>query len=137
MIGYLLGHANKQTVLVTIEFNDKKSNINRDDIIDRENASYLSSNYKIIEIVDEFLNKFVSVDLQIILNEKFVELCNLKINELNENKLVFFYLNKQRALQDIYFFNSKCTGSFKQFLINGQLNGILSLKNGIPNYKSI
>jgi antitoxin component YwqK of YwqJK toxin-antitoxin module len=133
MIGYLLGTANKKTVLVTIEFNKKKSNITKNHIIDKENATYLSSNYKIIDIVDEFLNKYISVDLQIILNEKFIEIHNLKLNELNEKKLIFFYLNKKRALQDIYLFNSKCTGIFKQYLINGQIHGIISLKNGYLN----
>ncbi len=133
MIGYLLGIANKKTVLVTIEFNEKKSNKNKNKVIDKENATYLSGSYKIVEIVDEFLNKYVSVDLQIILNEKFTQLFNLKLNEINEKKLIFFYLNKQRALQDTYLFNSKCAGIFKQYLFNGQINGIISLKNGNLN----
>lgn len=133
MIGYLLGIANKKTVLVTIEFNEKKSNINKNDVIDKDNASYLSSNYKIIEIVDEYLNNYASVDLRIILNEKFTETQNLILNELYEKKLIFMYLNKQRALQDLYLFDSKCTGIFKQYLINGQIYGIISLKNGNLN----
>jgi antitoxin component YwqK of YwqJK toxin-antitoxin module len=133
MFGYLLGIANKKPVLVKIDFNEKKSNMNRADIVDKKNASYLSSDYKIVEIVDEFLNSYVCVDLEIILNEKFIITENFKINELYEKKLVFFYLNKQRALENIYLLNSKATGTFKQYLLNGDLNGEISLKNGYLN----
>ena len=130
MFGYLLGIANKKPVLVKIDFNEKKSNMNRADIVDKKNASYLSSDYKIVEIVDEFLNSYVCVDLEIILNEKFIITENFKINESYEKKLVFFYLNKQRALENIYLFNSKTSGTFKQYLLNGQIYGEISLKKG-------
>ncbi len=130
MFGYLLGIVNKKSVLVKIDFNEKKSNINRVGIINKKNASYLSSNYKIVEIVDECLNSYICVDLEIILNEKFATIENLKIDELYENKLVFFYLNKQRALENIYLLNLKTSGTFKQYLLNGQIYGEISLKNG-------
>jgi antitoxin component YwqK of YwqJK toxin-antitoxin module len=131
MIGWLLGIANKKPVLVKIDF--FKSNINRTNIVDKNNASYLSSNYKIVEIVDEFLNKYISVDLEILLNEKISETENLKLGETYEKKLVFFYLNKRRALENIYLFNSKSTGIYKQYLLDGNLNGQISLKNGYLN----
>ena len=129
MFGYLLGTVNKKVVLVKIDF--YKSNINKDNIMDKDNATYLSSNYKIVEIIDEFLNSYTSVDLNIILNEKFIEIQNLKINEINEHKLVFFYLNKERAFQDIYLLNSKSTGSFKQYSIDGQIIGEISFIKGV------
>jgi hypothetical protein len=130
MFGYLLGIVNKKFVLVKIDFNENKSNINRAGIINKNNASYLSSNYKIVEIVDEFLNSYVCVDLEIILSEKFTMRENLKIDELYEKKFVFFYLNKKRALENIYLLNSKATGTFKQYLLNGQIYGEISLKKG-------
>lgn len=129
MKGYLLGLATNKVVLVTIDFNEKKSNINKD-TLDKSNASYICGTYKITEIVDEYLNNYISVDLHIILNEKFTEVQNLKINEEYRQKTVFFYLNKERALQNIYLLNSKSTGIFKQYLFNGQINGEISLKNG-------
>lgn len=129
MIGYLLGKVNKIVVLVKIDFDEKKSNINKS-IIDKENACYLCGTFKIIEIIDEFLNNYISVDLKIILNEKITEIQMLKINEQYDKKTVFFYLNKERALQDIYLYNSKTTGIFKQYLLNGQINGEISLKKG-------
>lgn len=130
MFGYLLGIVNKKPVLVKIDFNEKKSNINRANIVNKKNASYLSSDYKIVEIVDEFLNSYVCVDLEIIINEKFTITEHLRIDESYENKLIFFYLNKQRALENIYLFNSKTNGSFKQYLLNGQIYGEISLKKG-------
>lgn len=133
MFGYLLGIVNKKAVLVKIDFNEKKSNINRAGIINKNTASYLSSNYKIVEIVDEFLNNYMCVDLEIILNEKFTTQENLKINESYDKKPIFFYLNKKRALENIYLINPKSTGIFKQYLLNGNLNGEISLKNGYLN----
>lgn len=132
MLGYLLGLVNKKVVLVTIDFNEKKSNINKN-AIDKENATYLCGSYKIIEIVDEYLNNYIAVDLIILLNEKMSAEINLKINEEYEQRTVFFYLSKERALQNIYLFNSKSTGIFKQYSLAGDLIGEIPLKNGIIN----
>lgn len=132
MFGYLLGLAEKKPVLVIIDFDEKKSNINKN-VLDKQNATYLCRTYKIINIIDEFLNNYISVDLKILLNEKMSMQINLKINEEYDHKTLFFYLNKERALEDIYLFNSKKTGIFKQYLIDGELSGELPLKNGIIN----
>jgi len=132
MIGYLLGLVNKKVVIVTIDFNEKKSNINKN-VIDKQNASYLCGEYKIIEIIDEYLNNYISVDLRIILNDKMTGEFNIKLNDDCEKKTVFFYLNKERALQDIYLFYSKSTGLFKQYSLSGELIGELPLKKGIIN----
>jgi hypothetical protein len=93
MIGYLLGLANNKVVLVTIDFNEKKSNINKN-VISKKNATYLCGTYKIIDIVGEYLNKYIAVDLRILLNEKMSAEINLKLNEEYEKRTVFFYLNK-------------------------------------------
>jgi len=137
MIGYLLGLANNKVVLVTINFNEKKSNINKN-VISKKNATYLCGTYKIIDIVDEYLNKYIAVDLRILLNQKMSAEINLKLNEEYEKRNVFFYLNKERALQDIFLFNSKSTGIFKLYSLDGELIGELPQKNGILHgiYKS-
>jgi antitoxin component YwqK of YwqJK toxin-antitoxin module len=137
MIGYLLGLVNKKVALVTIDFNERKSNISKN-VIDKQNATYLCGTYKIIDIIDEYLNKYIAVDLRILLNEKMSAEINLKINEEYEKRTIFFYLSKERALQDIFLFNSKSTGIFKQYSLDGELIGELPQKNGILHgtYKS-
>lgn len=130
MIGYLLGIADNKTVLVKIDFDEKHSNINKNNIVDKDNAVYLTSDFKITKIIDEYSNKYISVDINIIVLEKFIEKKNFKINEPINNNLIQFFITKQRTLQDVYLYNIKQNGIFKQYLPNGDLVGEIPLKKG-------
>ena len=132
MIGWLLGTVDKKVLLAKIEFNDKKSNINKENIINKENATYITTNFKIIELIDEYLNNYISININVIdIINSMYEKFNFKVNELYEQMSIFFYLDKHRALQDIYLYNNKSTGIFKQYLPNGSLQNELSIKRGI------
>ena len=141
MFGYLLGTAQKNLLLVKIEFNENKTNIKQKKIIDKNNATFICSQFKIIEIIDEYKYNYTSADIHICINPKIKEIQNLKINELYDKKCIFMYLTKDRALQDIYLFYSKANGIFKQYNLDGELIGKLPLKNGningiYKNYKN-
>jgi antitoxin component YwqK of YwqJK toxin-antitoxin module len=132
MFGWLLGTVNKKILLAKIEFNDKKSNIHKENIINKDDATYITTEFKIIEIVDEYLNNYISININVmdVINSMYEKL-NFKINELYERMSIFFYLDKHRALHDIYLFNNKSTGIFKQYLEDGSLQNELSFKKGI------
>jgi antitoxin component YwqK of YwqJK toxin-antitoxin module len=134
MIGWLLGTVEKKVLLAKIEYNDKKSNINKEQIVNKENATYITDEFKIIEIVDEYLNKYISININVvdIINSMYEKLI-FHIDESYEQMTIFFYLDKHRALQDIYLFNNKSTGIFKQYLPDGSLQNELSVKNGLIN----
>lgn len=128
MIGYLLGIADKKTVVVKIDFNESNSDVKKYNIVDKDNATYMVSEFKIIDIFDE-KNKYISVDLNIIIDDKFVKNENLKINQLYDKKTLFFYLTQNRALQDKFLY-SKATGTFRQYLPNGDLANEISYYKG-------
>ncbi len=130
MFGWLLGKANKKILLIKIKINKEKIKCQDNIIIDTNNATYYTNEFKIIKIIDEYLNEYISVDTNIIINEKTFKVKNLKIDELYENTCIFFFTNKIRALQNIYLHNDNSTGIFKQYLTNGSLQGEISLLNG-------
>ena len=67
MFGYLLGTVNKKVVLVKISFDEKKtSNISKT-VINKETATFLCGKFYITEIIDEELNKYDSVDINLII----------------------------------------------------------------------
>lgn len=65
MFGWLVGKANKKNLLVKIFFNNKKKN--QDDVlIDEENATYYINEFKIVNIIDEYNNNYISVDIIVV-----------------------------------------------------------------------
>lgn len=134
MIGWLLGTVDKRVLLAKIEFNKKKYKINNENIININNATYVTTEFKIIEIVDEYLNRYIAININVVdLVNSTYEKINFKVDELYEKMPIFFYLDKYRALQDIYLFNNKSTGTFKQYLLNGSLQGEISFIKGKIN----
>lgn len=133
MFGWLVGKANKKILLAKIKFNNKKVKVQGDVLVDKKYATYYTNEFKIVEIIDEYRISYVSLDVSTIMNDKLCEIKNLKINELYEKTGIFFYINKQRALSDIYLINNNSTGVFKQFLLDGTLQGEISIINGKLN----
>jgi len=133
MFGWLIGTANRKILLVKILLNSKKVKVQGDILFDKNNATYYTNEFKIIEIIDEYLNNYVSVDINIIINEKMCETKNFKLNEFYENNGLFFYINKQRALHNIYLINNNSTGIFNQYSPSGNLQGEISIVNGKLN----
>ena len=133
MFGWLVGKANRKILLVKIKFNNKKVKIQGNILVDKNNATYYTNEFQITEIIDEYNNNYISVDISTIINEKLCETKNIKINELYENTGIFFYINKQRALYNIYLVNNNSTGIFKQYLPDGTLQGEISIVNGKLN----
>jgi len=127
MYGWLIGKNNNKVLLVKIKINNNKSFCNT--IIDKQNATYYTNEFIIIDIIDEFKNDYISVDIKTIIDDKFSEIKNLKINELYNNGL-FFYINKERALQDIYLITNKTSGVFNQYLHDGTFLGKIKFFNG-------
>ena len=130
MFGYLLGTVNKKVVLVKISFDEKKtSNINKT-VINKETATFLCGKFYVIEIIDEELNNYDSVDINLIIDAKIQIKLNKKINEFNDKGVVFFYLNKCRALEDIYMHCNNATGTFKQYSLDGEIIGEITFNKG-------
>lgn len=133
MYGWLLGTAGRRILLVKIIFNNTKAKVQGDILVNKNNATYYTNEFKIIEIVDEFLTNYISVDISKIINEKMCKIQNFKINELYEDSGIFFYMHTQRALYDIYLINSTSTGIFKQYSLSGSLQGEITMFNGRMN----
>lgn len=130
MFGWLLGKADKKILLIKIKTNRKNVKSQSHNIIDKKNATYYTNEFKIIEIIDEYLDDYISADINVILDEKNYKIKNLKKDELNENIGIFFYINKFRALNNIYLVSDNSTGVFKQYLSDGTLQGEISLFKG-------
>jgi antitoxin component YwqK of YwqJK toxin-antitoxin module len=133
MFGWLVGKGNKKDLLVKIELNKKKIKAYSTLLIDENNATYYTEEFKIVSIIDEYLNSYTSADIPIIINEKLCETKNLQMGKLYEDTGIFFYLHKRRALCNIYLINSNSTGVYKQYLLDGDLQGEISLLNGKLN----
>lgn len=133
MFGWLVGKANKKILLAKIKFNNKKVKVQGNILVDKKYATYYINEFIITEIMDEYQTSYISLDVSTIMNDKLCEIKNLKINELYENTGIFFYMNKQRALCNIYLINNNSTGVFKQFLSDGTLQGEISIINGKLN----
>ena len=103
-----------------INFSITKTNENRDNIYDKQYATYFASKLKVILIVDKF-NPEISINT---LNfNKFNETIKLKINKVaksKKNKLVFYYLVEIAYYQDILSTQFSYTGLHKSWYDNGR-----------------
>jgi antitoxin component YwqK of YwqJK toxin-antitoxin module len=128
MIGFLIGYVNKKTVLVKIDYINYENKAKH--LVDVNNATFICDNFTILSITDEFMNTYFNVDIKTIYNDKFLIIKNFKLNEDIYDNRICFYMNEYRALQDLYMYNNKITGIFKQYSKDGDLIGELPLKKG-------
>jgi hypothetical protein len=127
MFGWLLGTIDKKVVLIKINVNKIKSQNN---VVDKNNATYYTKEFIITEIKDEYNDKYICANIKKIIDSKFCKNIILNINEPYENVGIFFYNNIKRALCDIFLYKSKSSGTFQQFLLNGNCVGEITFLNG-------
>ena len=112
IIGYMKGRtgpAHNINVLVTVEIApDTTTDLERDDIIDPLNASYLTNTIKLTNIIDEQLNKY--------------SICTINGDEHKIGDVLWdeyrFYLSKKRAIHAMYSYNH--VGLITHYYDNGQ-----------------
>jgi antitoxin component YwqK of YwqJK toxin-antitoxin module len=138
MFGWLLGQNDKKILLVKIQISNNKIKLTSGELVDTKNATYYTNEFRVIKIIDEYQTDYSHVNIKTIINDKLCQNKQLKINDFCENTGIFFYLQKERALSDIYLIDNKSSGIFKQYLSNGDLYGEISVLNGKLNgiYKS-
>jgi hypothetical protein len=115
IIGYMKGRTGANhniNVLVTIEVLPSAiTDLERDDIIDPLNASYITNTIKLVKIIDEQLNEY--------------SICTINGDEhkigdvlFEEDETYRFYLSKKRAIFAMYCYNH--VGSITSYYDNGQ-----------------
>jgi hypothetical protein len=130
MYGWLLGKNKNKILLIKISIENTKIKTVKG-TIDKNNATYYTNEFKIIEIVDEYCNKYYFADINKIIDEKYCKKVKLELNETYTDFGIFFYINTERALDDIYLFDNKYTGIAKQYLLNGELVEQITLNKGL------
>lgn len=135
MYGYLLAYSIfKNVVLVKIFFNSPDispvEKINKKTMND---GTFIIKNFRLIEITDKFLNNYEYVDLKILVDRKTFRKQTLRVGESYDDREILCYITKSRALEDIYLFDTKTTGIFNQYELDGKLCGITEYKKGKIN----
>jgi hypothetical protein len=135
--GYLLGKVNNDIALIKIQINNQNGQNNN------AQATLKCNKFMIVSIIDKYLTNYVSVDVDIIKDDKEKFQQNIEINkivELNNNSYIYYYSNNKRALNDLYIFNNKFTGKCNQYTNTGELITEVKFKKGYiikcKNYKN-
>lgn len=121
MYGWLLGVAGSNTLLVKIKILDKKIIALSKKIHNKDTATYMCKNFVIEEIINESLEQYNMVDIPILQSEIKIKFMRGELGINYENVHLIVYLNKIRALEDLYLFNNKASGDFLEYSKSGKL----------------
>jgi hypothetical protein len=149
LVGYL---PNKERNPVLIEIKSCEDSINNFDreVFSKDNAEYITNNFKVIKIIDEFCNEYNIAKINIYTKIDYMHIINIKLNELvscppyndKDDCFIRCFLTKNRALS-IYPNKNYCISSFYKnsiatFYKNGRTKEYISfdltdVKNNVKN----
>lgn len=133
----MLGYTYKSFYIFTIECDEYKSYCEEysshwKKVVDKENATYITKKFKIIEIEDLHSNKYDTIDKYLISRDYIVNKTGIySINNTYEEKIDFWF-NKEIAC------NKKIRDSrdYKKLATSGDLNPIYVFHNScVPLYE--
>ena len=94
------------------------------------NGTFIVKNFTINEIYDKLTNNYEKVYIDILLPKHNLQKKIFEIGTSNEGVEILCYINKFRALEDIYLIDDKASGIFNQYELDGSLCGTIEYRKG-------